>query len=565
MPGLFCQAYLVFYALAHKPAGDADKGINAFKDSLLTMYSLGILGLALSLIVDTAFSWARMFAALAFSVVISLLVGIYAATHKTAEKIIIPLVDILQTLPILAFFPFAILIIVSAIPGALGINAAVVFLIITSMVWNIIFGVYESVKSLPKEYMELSRLYGLSRWDRLTKIQIPAAMPRVVEQSILSWSIGLFYLVTSEIFSTANAAYAVKTGIGAAIASPAITGNIISYSMAIGIFIIFVIATRFLFFKPWEDYVTRYTRNSGKKQSERQWPLNPGQIGTMGARFIRKIEKGNISRIVKVLPGMQNRQTAALTPNRPSRHETYWKFAPYIILFLAAALTLYTAVSNHALVLAEETVLTSLSFSFARIWLAFAISMCIGVPICVYTIFLTRHGSKYTLLFQIISSIPATILLPAIVSLLRSTPHSGELVASIVFVLSSIWYIIFSTLNTAKTMPQNIFEVKDIFRVKGWKAWKNIYLKAIIPGLVTGSVTAIAAEWNASIIAEYFTVGASVVSQVGTGIGKLLDLTLASNNLGLMMLALINLTVIIILINTFVWKRLYSKVSRAYA
>lgn len=529
------------------------------------MDALSILGLGFSLIVDTAFSWARMFAALAVSVAISLFVGIYAATHKTAEKIMIPIVDILQTLPILAFFPFAILVIVSAIPGALGINAAVIFLIITSMVWNIIFGVYESVKSLPKEYMELSRLYGLSRWDRLTKIQIPAAMPRVVEQSILSWSIGLFYLVTSEIFSTGNSLYAVKTGIGAAIASPAITGNLLSYSMAIGIFIVFVVGTRFLFFKPWEDYVTRYTRSADKKQNGKQWPLNPAHIGTMGARFIRKIERGQISRIGRILPGMQHRHTEAMMPNRPPRQGAYRKFVPYMILAVLALLLIYTAASNHALVLAEETVLTALSFSFARIWLAFAISMCIGVPVCVYTIFLTRHGSKYTLLFQIISSIPATILLPAIVSLLRSEPHSGELVASIVFVLSSIWYIIFSTLNTAKTMPQNIFEVKDIFRVRGWKAWKNIYLKAIIPGLVTGSVTAIAAEWNASIIAEYFTVGTSVISQVGTGIGKLLDLTLASNNLGLMMLALINLTVIIILINTFVWKRLYSKVSRAYA
>ncbi len=144
--------------------------------------------------------------------------------------------------------------------------------------------------------------------------------------------------------------------------------------------------------------------------------------------------------------------------------------------------------------------------------------------------------------------------------------------ALVVFILSGIWYLIFSIMASARTMPQNIFEVSRIFGVKGTNAWKNIYLKAILPGLVTGALTGIAAEWNASIVAEYFTTSGvtgttNVVSSVGVGIGKLLDLSLApgGQGIGLMMVALLNLVVMILLVNTFVWKKLYNKVTKVYA
>ena len=190
------------------------------------------LSFIVSIIVDTSFSWGRMLIALFLSVVISLFVGIFAATNKTAERIIIPIWDIFQTLPILAFFPFVIFVVVATLPGYIGINAAVIFLIVTSMVWNITFGVYEAVKTIPDEFFEIGRIFNLSPLERLKKILIPASMTKVIEQSALSWSIGLFYLVTSEIFSTGNAAYTVKYGIGVALTNLAFSGNFWYYLWA---------------------------------------------------------------------------------------------------------------------------------------------------------------------------------------------------------------------------------------------------------------------------------------------------------------------------------------------
>ncbi|MEM3291095.1 MAG: ABC transporter permease subunit, partial [Candidatus Micrarchaeaceae archaeon] len=227
-----------------------------------------VYSLLANLLVDTTFSWVRMFIALFFSILISLGVGIYAALNRKAERVIIPVLDIFQTLPILAFFPFVIYVFVALLPGFIGINVAVIFLIITSMVWNIAFGVYESIKTLPKEFMELAMLYHMGVIEKLRKIFIPAAMPRVIEQSVLSWSIGLFYLVTSEIFSTGRATYAVKYGIGVAITNLALSGNFVGYAIALGVFIAFVILTRFLFFAPLERKVNVYVKGGFAKTKE---------------------------------------------------------------------------------------------------------------------------------------------------------------------------------------------------------------------------------------------------------------------------------------------------------
>ena len=226
------------------------------------------LSFIVSIIVDTSFSWGRMLIALFLSVVISLFVGIFAATNKTAERIIIPIWDIFQTLPILAFFPFVIFVVVATLPGYIGINAAVIFLIVTSMVWNITFGVYEAVKTIPDEFFEIGRIFNLSPLERLRKILIPASMTKVIEQSALSWSIGLFYLVTSEIFSTGNAAYTVKYGIGVALTNLAFSGNFGYYLVGIGVFIGFVIATRFLLFGYLKKRFQGYTINEKRAVHE---------------------------------------------------------------------------------------------------------------------------------------------------------------------------------------------------------------------------------------------------------------------------------------------------------
>ncbi|MFI5412676.1 MAG: ABC transporter permease subunit [Candidatus Micrarchaeales archaeon] len=529
-----------------------------------------------SIVLDTSFSWVRMLIALFVSILISLFVGIYAATNRTAERIIIPILDIFQTLPILAFFPFVIFVVVATLPGYIGINAAVIFLIITSMIWNITFGVYESVKTIPEEFFEVGKVFNLSPLDRCTKILIPASMPRVVEQSTLSWAIGLFYLVTSEIFSTGSSAYTVKYGIGVALTNLAIAGNFGRYFVGIAVFIVFVIATRLLLFNYLKRKFTRHTMQERHNDEE----VNKSSI-SIALEKISPFNKIRLEMIEKNIINIRNRFVKPLTiQNRKVKKEAMvveknrfdlgrYKHLFYIALLLIAIYILYVYRAHLGVYIGyEREVLVALIASIARIWFAFAVIFAISLPLGVYLIFLTKRSEVYLLLFQIIASIPATILLPIIAISLKNAPYHNELVAFIVFFLSGIWYMVFSIVSNRNTIPQTVNEVKNIFGVRGKLAWKDIYIKAILPGVITGSITAIAAEWNASIVAERFTATAlgngQVITSIGLGLGKLLDVSLSNGNIGLMIVGLINLTIVIILVNKFFWKRLYNRVLTPY-
>lgn len=527
-------------------------------------------GLVIPIAVDILFSWGRMLVALAASLLLGLAIGIYAARSRTADKVIIPIVDILQTLPILAFFPFVIYIIVTSIPSSLGVNIGVVFLIITGMLWNIIFGVYESVKALPEEVVEVSKVYQMTRLERLRKIYIPASMPKAVEQSILSWSIGLFYLVTSEIFSTGSRNYVVQHGIGVALTALAVSGNYWDYAIGIMMFIVAVVLTRFLLFMPMEHLFNRFSQQPAPRSKVAE-ALRSIDVGYRLSRINKFVHNLHMPSVHLAMPTHKRRKMRsrhihirlAIEESRLSRRVVY-----SVILALVAILVVALYLTNSRLLVYEYTVIVSLLASFARVWIAFAAGLAVAIPIGVYLIFLTRRSGWYLLLFQILSALPATILLPAIAYSLRNAPMHNEIVAFVIFFLSGLWYLVFSIVSNRVYIPQSVMEVKELFGVRGLSAWRKIYLKAILPGLITGSITAIAAEWNASIVAERFTTTAigngSVISSVNIGIGKLLDVALNSGNTSIMIIGLLNLTIMIILINRFVWKRFYRNALSAY-
>jgi NitT/TauT family transport system permease protein len=520
---------------------------------------IGILELLAKLVIDTSFSWIRMLIALFLSIIASIAIGILAARSRLAGRIIIPVLDVFQTLPILAFFPFVIYVVVATLPGYIGINAAVIFLIVTSMIWNIAFGVYESIVTLPAEFIEVARIYGISRIARLKKIFIPACMPRVAEQSVLSWAIGLFYLVTSEIFSTGNANYAVKYGIGVEITKLAFSGNLLYYAIGISVFIGFVVATRFLLFVPFEHYSTRYTE---EKKKARRWTISFQNLKQASH------EKGYHLHTPRLHLFSQHAYK-----EHPAKKVYAKKSRPllmtYAYIFAAAALAAVIAflVYNYKFLIGYESqTALALGASLVRVWVAFAAILAVAIPISVYLVFMAKRTSRYILLFQVIASVPATILLPIIALSLSGYPGHGEITAFLIFFLSGIWYVIFGIISNSKAISASVLEVKKVFGINGSLAWRKLYIGAIMPGLITGAVTAIAGEWNASIVAEYFTTsgisGSNVVSSVGIGIGKLLDLSLANGNIILLITALVNLTAMILIINTFVWKRFYRRVEK---
>ena len=505
---------------------------------------VSFVGELLTLLTVTTYSWIRMFIALGISMLLAIFIGIAAARSKMFGRISIPVIDVLQTLPILAFFPFAIYIVVTFIPGVIGVNAAVVFLIITSMLWNMIFGVYSAVRMIPNELIDMSKLYGMSATERFRKIFIPASLPRLSEQLSLSWAIGLFFLVTSEIFSTGNVNYTV-VGIGSTLTQLGVSGNFVYYLTGIGVFILFVVVTRLTFFEVFDRYANKFNIDSyGKHRKPSEKVPHSSVI---------------LSRFSKALWRTKDSFRANI---RLIKLSVYAVVAVMTVFIAMTSVPYLSGLSE--LPAYEAQALLALVYSLARVWIAFVAILAVGIPLSIYVVFMSKHKKSYMLTFQILASIPATLLLPVLVD---ATGHNSELVAFIVFFLSGLWYIIFSIISGSKYLSQNLLDVKEAFQVKGEIAWKKIYLMSILPGLITGAVTGIAAEWNASIIAEHFSIGPSnvVVTSVKTGIGQLLNTSLTSANLYLMVVALMNMTIMIILFNTFVWKKLYDKVTSVYS
>jgi NitT/TauT family transport system permease protein len=544
----------------------------------------------LQLVLDLLASWGRMFVALAFSIAFSVAVGVTAATNKQAEKILIPVIDVLQTIPILAFFPVVISLFVVLIPGMIGVNSAVIFLIFTSMAWNITFGVYEAVKSIPDELVEVARINHLSNFQMLKSIYAPAAMPRIAYQSAISWSVGLFYLVTSEIFSTGSNNFAVTYGIGVEIAHLVLMQNAVSYAIAILFFIIAVLLTRWLFLQPLSIYSERFSFKEEQRASKRS------RVIAFYSGIGRSLEKSahaiisKIERFFSLLGrSVEMRMPVAVRIEFKDRGEGKKRELPSTIdesaaktgisagAVTAVIVAAFIAISAFVVVSTDSysfvpDLLEALCLSFLRVWGMYIVCAAISIPLGIKV---ARSAKSYETVFavlQVAASIPATILLPLIVVLLIMMPFGNELTALAIIFIAMIWYVLFSVIAGMRTIPEQFDELLGIYKV-GWvQAWREVYIPAILPSFVTGSITAIGGAWNALIVAEYFEVGSTVLTQVGSrtdliglsGIGKMLDLATFQGNLAHMFLAVAAMVVMVMVINRLFWQRIYRHVTLKY-
>ncbi len=509
-----------------------------------------------------------MLIALAVSIVFSLAVGILAARNRRAESIVIPLLDVFQSIPILGFFPIVILGVIALIPNIIGINLAVIILIFTSMSWNITFGVYEAVKSIPQDYIDLSKISKSSSWYRITSIYIPASLSRIAYNTQISWAVGLFYLTSSEIltlgvknpfcFPTCNV-----TGIGAAIFQFYLANDFLGYIYAIIALVIAVIIWQYAFLRPFALWAERYKFVEEPRAATRD-PL---------MRFYSWVNHRSISKLFLMTHGRGvSRFTSSISRFR--------RGMKYSVIILAAIFTAFeasamlnagsNAFSNMPSIFQigtiEGGVVTALAFSFVRVWYVYFICVAVGVPVGIVIALSTKLYVSATPALEIVASIPAPVLLPLMVSFFAKSP---EAVAAIIIFLGMIWYIIFNVMAGIRSLPAELWELPKEFRVSRVKAWRNIYLPASLTAFVTGSITAIGAAWNTLIVAEYFSVelpsGASqTLTQVGVGIGKTINVATAGGDLLTLTLAILSMTALIVAFNLTVWRRVYHYVTKKY-
>jgi len=503
-----------------------------------------------------------MLVALLLSIVFSLCVGILAARNKRAESVIIPLLDIFQSIPILGFFPIVILGIIAVIPNniELGVNLAVILLIFTSMSWNIAFGVYEAVKSIPQDYIDLTSMTGSSALQRIKSLYIPASLSRIAYNTQLSWAIGLFYLISSEILTLGTSNFTVSHGIGVDIMSAALSGNYTAYVYAIIALIIAVIIWQFVFLREFSLWSERYKFMMEARPAHKDFLL----------RFYSWANQRSIAKLFLLGQGKGvTRFTSSFV-----RFRRGFKYAIIIciLLFLAFEVAAFSTSARSGLsslppagtVLSDEgSILVALLFSFVRIWYVYFICVAVAVPV---GILIALHAKLYETLVPVIevaASVPAPALLPAIALIAFG---AGEFVAALIIFLGMIWYILFNVMAGIRTLPQEYFELRSMLRVSNWRAWRDIYIPATLSAFVTGSITAVGAAWNTLIVAEYFSPsGGAPLTQVGTGIGKTIVIATNNGDLLTLSLAVLSMTALVVTFNVTVWRRVYNFATKRYS
>ncbi len=532
---------------------------------------------------DIASSWVRMILALGLSIVFALAMGIWAARSKRAEAIILPLLDIFQSIPILGFFPFVIAGIYGAIPNFFGANLAVIVLIFTSMSWNIAFGVYEAVKAIPNDYLDLLSVSRTTTWQRVRSLYIPASMSRVAYNTQISWAVGLFFLVASEIISIGScgtAGTAATTATGAVTNASKCQNVPIPYGIGIGAttfpptsgdyvllivgIVVAVIAWRYLFLRAFALWSEKFKMMEEPREQHRD-PIT---------RFYSFVNHRAVSKLFLIAHGVGvSRFTSTI-----ARFRRGLKYA-ILIFFILFGLLLGSAVlhaggvrvggipSAPQIVSEELGILYALGVSFVRVWFVYAICVAIGLPLGIVVSLNFKLYDIASPILEIISSIPAPILLPVIV-LIPIVGGMSEAVAAIVIILAIIWYIVFNVMAGVRTLPADLKDLPNIYHAGRWSAWRNVYLPGALTGFVTGSITAIGGAWNALIIAEYFDPSGTpggVITQVGSGIGKTIVIATNSADYVTLTLAVLSMTVLIVGFNLLVWRRIYHYVTSRYA
>ncbi len=517
-----------------------------------------------------------MIVALFFSILFSLAVGIAAARNRRAEAIIIPLLDVFQSIPILGFFPVVIVGIIDVLPGAAGVNLAVIFLIFTSMSWNIAFGVYGAVRSIPQDYLDLSSLANSGSVQRIFSLYIPSSLASIAYNTQISWAVGLFYLISSEVISAGVVNQKVP-GIGSDILTFGSTsGDYEAYLYCLLILVIAVAIWQFVFLREFSGWAEKYRFGDDPRIGHKD-PL---------MKMYSWVNQRSISKLFLIRPG---KGVTAMTSSL-SRFKRGIKYAFLILVLLFLAIEAPSVVmaakngvtgSAIASIPSDEGVfLTGLALSFVRIWYVYFITVLIAVPAGIVIALHERAYNALVPVIEVIASVPGPALLPALVPFtLLAGGFAGELTAAIIIFLGMVWYVLFNVMAGIRTLPGDLWELRRSLMVSTSQAWRSIYLPAIATSFVTGSITAIGAAWNTLIVAEYFGIsGQTPLTQVGDGIGKII--VVATYNQGTasivydgvsispgmtLALAILSMTALVVCFNLTVWRRVYHYATKRFA
>ncbi len=503
----------------------------------------------------------RMGAAYLLSLTFTLIYGYAAARKRRAEQILLPTLDVLQSVPILSFLPVVLLGLSAVLHERLAAELASIVLIFTSQVWNMTFSWYQSLTTQPMDLREAAAILRMNWWLKMRKLELPFGAIGLIWNSMMSWAGGWFFLMAAEIFTVGDRDYRLP-GLGAYLREASHQGNIGAILWGLGTLVLVIVLLDQLLWRPLVAWSEKFKLEMIEQESHgSSWFYDI-------LRSSRLSEK--VSAFWERMGERVDAWSLRMWPFRPEHAEAQrghgelpWRLFIVLVLLLVGYGTLRAV---HLLVQVELTqwldILQGVLMTALRVIIALAIAFGWTVPLGVFIGMNARLAGWLQPLVQIAASIPATALFPVFVLMLIKLPAGLNMAAVLLMLTGTQWYLLFNVIAGTMSIPQELRYTVTLLGMSRWQKWRVLILPALFPYLITGAITASGGAWNASIVAEYIEFGGRTLRV--TGLGDLIAYSTAQGDFPLLLASTLTMILTVVLVNRLLWRRLYRIAASRY-
>ena len=502
----------------------------------------------------------RMLIAMVLSLVFTFTYATLAAKSRSAERLLVPLLDILQSVPILGFISVTVVFFMSLAPGrVLGAEFASIFAIFTSQAWNMAFSFYQSLRTVPSELEEAARNFRLSAWMRFSRLDVPFAVPQLIWNMMMSMSGSWFFVVASEAISVGNTTVTLP-GIGSYIALAIEHRDLAAVCWAIGTMLVVILIYDQVLFRPLVAWADRF-------RFEQEPGVPPPQSWAFDvlrrSRIVERLRERVTALWRSSLRWRRSRKAASGAPAKRSGRALILPFTAVVLVLAAAALWQVAKFVMSGIDLREIGVTVLLGFAtLARVVVLIAIASLIWVPIGVWVGTRPRVALFVQPVAQFLAAFPANLLFPIVVSGIVIWQLNPNIWLSPLMILGTQWYILFNVIAGAAAIPAELRAVAVNLRVRGWLWWRRIALPAVLPYYVTGAITASGGSWNASIVAEVASWGNEHLQ--AKGLGAYIAEQTDAGDFHHIVLGIAVMSLFVVVVNRVFWRPLYHFAERKF-
>jgi NitT/TauT family transport system permease protein len=501
----------------------------------------------------------RMFAAIIASLFFTFVVATLAAKSRKAEMVIIPALDILQSVPVLGFLTFTVVFFMRLFPGSqLGLECAAIFAIFTAQAWNMAFSFYQSLRTIPRDLDEVSRHFRLSAWLRFWRLEVPFAAPGLIWNTMMSMSGSWFFVVASEAITVGDTSVKLP-GIGSWIALAIERQDISAVIVAIVTMALVIFAYDQLVFRPIVAWADKFRfEQTAAQQRPQSWVYDVIRRTRLLKRIFTPIAWLALQAPLATARRPWDRQIK-LAPGAAKAADALW----YILVACVTAYALFRTIDFAAATLSWSDLIDALRYGFytlARVVVLIAIASLVWVPVGVWIGLHPAVAERVQPVAQFFAAFPANVLFPIAVVAIVTLHLNPNVWLSPLMVLGTQWYILFNVIAGASAFPTDLREASILFRLRTWQWWRDVMLPGILPFYVTGALTASGGSWNASIVAEVASWGDTKLQ--AAGLGSYIAQASEAADYPRVVLGIGVMSVYVVVFNRLVWRPLFAFAER---